>query len=292
MSSFDISQFASAQGMQTIQSESCLWVEKKRFFYESVPGHRRIRLRPDEAAWLFKRGAVAIRYTCNEDEGTRSFEYVCDDGNFGLPTLAPDARRRVRRGLEACEVKRVEFEQLAREGCPINRSVFARQGRVAESVMTEEARWSRYMTICSSLSSLEAYGAFIDRRLVGYSIAAYVDEYCYLFHTHAYTDFMKFSPIYALTYTVVHNALQKSDIKYVSQGLESFLVLPEVERFKLAMGFRKRPLGRRVEINPWARPFFSIPGTWIVQKFLKQFRPGLCEDFTAFSKALRERRAA
>ena len=290
--SLDISQFVAAQGMQSIEGESCLWVEKKKFFYESVPGHRRIHLQPHEASQLFKHGAVAIRYTCDEQEGTPSFEYICDDQNFGLATLSPDARRRVRRGLETCEIKRVEFERLAREGCPINRSVFERQGRVGESVMTEETQWNRYMMICSNLSSLEAYGAFIQGRLVGYSIAAYVDEYCYLFHTHAYTDSMKFSPIYALTYTVVQNALEKTGIQSVSQGLESFLVLPEVERFKLAMGFHKRPLGRRVEVNPWARPLFSAPGAWIVEKLLKQFRPGLSEDFSAFTRAFRAHRAA
>jgi hypothetical protein len=291
MSLFDISRFVAAQGMQCFQGESCLWVEKKKFFFESVPGHRRIRLLPGEATRLFKHGAIAIRYTCSEEEGIRSFEYVCDDENFGLEALAPDARRRVRRGLESCEVRPVSFETLAREGSVINRSVFARQGRVRRSVMTDDARWARYMTICSELTSMEAYGAFIDGRIVGFSIAVYLDEYCYLFHTHAFSDYMKFNPIYALTYTVMRNALQKPEIKYVSQGLESFLVLPEVERFKLAMGFRKRPLGRRVEVSPWARPIFSTPASWVVGKLLRQFRPGLWEDFSAFSEALRAGRA-
>jgi len=291
MSLFDVSRFVAAQGMLCLQGESCLWVEKKKFFFESVPGHRRIRLQPGEASMLFERGAVAIRYTCGEDEGTRSFEYVCDAEEFGMATLAPDARRRVRRGLESCEVRPVSFETLAREGCAINRSVFSRQGRIARSVMTDEPRWARYMTICSELAGMDAYGAFIEGRLVGFSIAVYLDEYCYLFHTHAFSDSMKFNPIYALTYTVMRNALQKPEIKYVSQGLESFLVLPEVERFKLAMGFHKKPLGRRVELSPWARPIFSTPASWVVGRLLRHFRPGLWEDFSAFSDALRARRA-
>jgi len=291
MSLFDVSRFVAAQGMQCLQGESCLWVEKKKFFFESVPGHRQIRLEPGEAARLFKQGALAIRYTCAETEGTPSFEYVCDDENFGLDSLAPDARRRVRRGLETCCVRPVPFETLAREGCAINQSVFTRQGRVTRSVMTDESCWERYMTICAELPGIEAYGAFLEDRLIGFSIAVYLDDYCYLFHTHAFSEFMKFNPIYALTYTVVRNALQKPEIKYVSQGLESFLVLPEVERFKLAMGFHKKPLGRRVELSPWARPLFSTPASWLVGKLLRQFRPGLWEDFSAFSTALRARRA-
>ena len=292
MSLLDVSRFVAAQGMNSIQGESCLWVEKRKFFYESVPGHRRVRLQPGEAARVFRHGAAAIRYTCDANEGTPSFEYVCDETNFGLASLAPDARRRVRRGLESCEIRAVDFQLLAREGCAINQSVFARQQRVAESVLTDELRWRRYMSICSELTSMEAFGAFIEGKLRGFSMAVYVDEYCYLFHTHAHSDYMKFSPIYALTYTVMHNAFQKPAVKCVSQGLESFLILPEVERFKLAMGFRKRVLGRRVLVNPWVRPLFSTAGAWIIEKLLRQFRPGLLQDFSTFTQALRDRRAA
>jgi len=292
MTTLDISRFAGAQGMNSIQGESCLWVEKRRFFFESVPGHRRIRLAPGEANWLFRQGALAIRYTCDENEGESSFEYVCSDENFSLATLAPDARRRVRRGLEACEIKPVGFEVLAAEGCAINRSVYSRQGRVVESSLTDQRAWMHYMTVCSELSGLDAHGAFLDGRLIGFSVTAYVDDYCYLFHTHAYSDCMKLSPIYALTFTVMQKALARPGIRNVSQGLQSFLDLPEVERFKLAMGFQKRPLGRRVEISPLARPIFSRPGAWIVGKLLNKLSPGLWQDFSAFAHALQVRRIA
>jgi hypothetical protein len=292
MNALDISRFAGAQGMNAIQGASCLWVEKRKFFFESVPGHRRIHLAPGEAKWLFRQGALAIRYTCGENDGERSFEYVCSDENFSLLTLAPDARRRVRRGLEACEVKPVGFDVLASEGYAINRSVYGRQGRVVESALTDQRGWAHYMTVCSELCGLDAHGAFVDGRLIGFSIAAYVDDYCYLFHTHAYSEYMKLSPIYALTFTVMQKALARPGIRNVSQGLESFLDLPEVERFKLAMGFQKKPLGRRVEISPLARPIFSPPGAWVVGKLLKKFRPGLWHDFSAFTHALEARRSA
>ena len=292
MTALDISRFAGAQGMNAVQGESCLWVQKRRFFFESVPGHRRIRLAPGEAQWLFRQGALAIRYTCDETEGEPSFEYVCNDRNFSLATLAPDARRRVRRGLEACEIKPVGFDVLASEGWAINRSVYSRQGRVVESTLTDQRGWAHYMTVCSELSGVNAHGAFVDGRLVGFSISAYVDEYCYLFHTHAYSEDMKLNPIYALTFTVMQKALAKPGVRNVSQGLESFLDLPEVERFKLAMGFQKRALGRRVEISPLAWPIFSPPGAWVVGKLLKKFRPGLSHDFYAFTRALQTRRTA
>jgi hypothetical protein len=290
MNTQDICRFVAAQGMRSFEGKSCLWVEKRKLFFESVPGHRRIQVEAAETMQLFRRGAAAIRYTCNEEEGVSSFEYVCDDPTFGMASLAPDARRRVRRGLELCDVRPVEFEQLASEGAQINRSVFARQGRAGQSVMADDDLWRRYMTTCGQLGNIQAFGAFVAGKLCGFSIAIYVDEYCYLFHTHAYSESMKFSPINALTFTVMKTALERPEIRCVSQGLESLVALPEVERFKLSMGFRKRPLGRRVLLSPWARPVFSTPGTWIFRRILKRLRPDLIDDFSTLADALHRQR--
>lgn len=281
---------AAAQGMRIIESESCTWAEKRRFFLESAPGHRRVRLKPGEAAKLFLRGAAALRYTCHEDEGAPSFEYVCTDKNFGLASLAPDARRRVRRGLEACEIRPVDCELLRREGRAINCNVFARQGRVERSFLTVETMWDRYMRVCATLPNLEAYGAFVDGRLIGFSFGVFVDDYCYLFHTHAYSDYLKHSPINALTFTVMKSALGREGVNCVSQGLESFRMLPDVERFKFSMGYYKRSLGRRIVLNPLARPFFSGPGSWFFHRVLKRWRPEAVNDFSAFTQAVREGR--
>jgi hypothetical protein len=279
-----------AQGMRIIETESCVWVAKRNFYLESAPGHRRMRLKPGEAAKIFLRGFVALRYTCPDDEGSSSFEYVCTDKGFGLETLAPDARRRVRRGLESCEIKRADFDQLGREGCAINRSVFTRQGRVESSFLTDELQWNRYMKICGRLPNIEAYGAFIHGKLIGFSFIVFVDDYCYLFHTHAFADSMRFSPINALTFTAMKTALSRQSVNCISQGFESFRMLPEVERFKLSMGFNKRPIGRRVLINPAMRAAFSPSGSWLVSKLLQRTRPDLLNDFSTFARSVREGR--
>jgi Acetyltransferase (GNAT) domain len=290
MDSKSVYALAVAQGMRIIETESCVWVEKKKFYLESAPGHRRVRLRRGEAAALFLRGAAVLRYSCDEDGGATSFEYVCTDKNFGLGLLAPDARRRVRRGLEACDVRRVECKLLEREGCAINRSVFARQGRVERSFLTDEGMWNRYINVCAGLPNLEAYGAFVNGRLIGFSFGVFVDDYCYLFHTHALSEFMKYSPINAMTYTVTKTALERASVNCVSQGFESFRLLPEVERFKLSMGFYKRSIGRRILVNPLARPLFSAPGVWLLQNVLKRTSPDGLDDLATFAATVREGR--
>jgi len=283
-------QLVEAQGAPSLESGSCLWVEKRKFFFESVPPHRPIHLRTRDAARLFVHGAAAIRYTCEESEGTSSWEYICDTPNYDFASLAEDARRRVRRGLESCEVERIDCDLLAREGREINRSVLEKHGRDMQSFLTDEARWKKYMAVCAHLPFVEAYGVFVKRRFCAFSLAAHVDDYAYLLHTHAHTEYLKYSPMNALFFTVTKALLETPGVRIVSQGLESFAERPDLERFKLAMGFRKRALGRRVIVHPFARPIFSKPGAWLAGKVLASLKPGMEDDFATFAEAVRRRR--
>lgn len=288
-----IRQLALAQGARVLDGRSCLWVEKRKLFWESVPPHRRIQLQKREAARIFLSGAAAIRYTCDEGEAESlsSFEYVCADKNFGFGSI-PDleARRQVRRGLEACHIRRVDCEELAEDGYAINQSVFTRQRRVVDSFMSDPTKWRNYVKACALLRNIETYGAFVDGRLLGHSFGVYVDDYCYLMHTHAYGESMKLNPVKALLFTVMKAAFEKAGVNYVSFGLDSFLPLPKVDHFKVSMGFQKRRLHRRLIVNPLARPAFCAPGAWLVEKVLSRTHPGLIDDFSTFTRALREQR--
>lgn len=280
--------FLEAQGLHVFEADGAVWAEKRPFFLENVPPHRKVHLNVASIYKLFARGAAVVRYACEESQGEASFEYVCVADDFSLESLSPNARRRVRRGLEACAIRPVELDFLARFGCSINKSTLARQGRAGRHRLTDDGLWQKYMRACTRIPEVEALGAFLGDRLIGYSMVVTVDDYAYLHHTQAYAEELKHSPINALTYTMTKRMLERSGIRFVSQGLESFLPLPEVERFKLSMGFRKRPLGRRVAVNPLTRPFFSPQAVWLARKALGAYRPGLVEDLATFSQSFRK----
>src|ERR1700691_2570528 len=195
MNRTDLSRFASAQGMRIREGESCLWVEKRKFFLESLPQHRPVRLRPGEAARLFLRGTAVIRHTCAEAEGAQSFEYVWDDKSYGLDSLHKDAKRNVRKNLESCVVRRIDYKLLAEKGCTINRSALARQGRHLQSTfLTDPNLWKKYMAVCESLPFVEAYGAFVENRLCAFSLVLLMDDYCYTYHPYASSEYLKHYP--------------------------------------------------------------------------------------------------
>lgn len=292
MSVADYTRFLEAQGLRVLEAEKSLWVEKRKFFFENIPPHRTLRLGAAAVSRLFVKGCAVLRYGCEEPEGVPSFEYVCDDKDFGLHSLAPDARRRVRRGLESCDVRRVDFELLARHGYAINQSALARQKRPAPAHFADEMLWRRYMQACASIPTLTAFGAFVNARFIGFSIAANVEDHSYLHHTHAFADELKHSPINLLTYTVTKAMLERPEVSCVSQGMEPFVALPGVERFKLAMGFRKRPMRRRVVVNPLARVALTQTGVWLAGKALRRHWPDLAEDLATFARAASKGRHA
>jgi hypothetical protein len=278
--------FISAQGLRIVEDESCYWVEKRKHFWESAPSHRRVRLSPAIARKLFALGAFAIRYTCPEGEGTSTFEYVWDDKDYSLESLHKDAKRNVRKNLDVCIFKPIDFALLIQEGCAINRDVYSRQNREPD-FQTNQNHWKTYLETCAGLRFMEAYGVFYKHKLCAYSLALFVDDYCYTFHPYAHSDFLKFYPMNVLIFSLVRHILQRPGVSCVSYGVESYTPRPTLERFKIAMGCRKRVLGRQIVVHPLLRPALSTPGVWLTQKILRHLKPNFAQQFAIFAGAVR-----
>ena len=277
---------ADAQGGRFFQTGSALWFETRRFVFDSAPAHRLVVLDRGEANHLFRSGAAIIRYTCGSAEGSPSFEFICDDRDYGFHSLAADARRRVRRGLDSCAVKPIGMDLLASSGAAINRSVLERQGRGKGSFLVEDAQWKKYLNLCGTFSNVEAFGAFVEGRLCAFALAALLDDYCYLYHTHGHSDYLKQSPMNALVFTITREMLKRPEVVCVSQGVEPFLARPELEHFKLAMGYRKRPIRRQMLVNPVLQPFLSRPVRWAAERMLRGSRPQWLEGFSRIVNAV------
>ncbi len=284
--------FLSAQGFQIIKAGDELWVEKRRFFLENIPPHRRIHLSGWDAAKLFLCGYALLRYSCEETEGRSSFEFVCEDKEYGMKALTEAAAWSTRKGLKKCTVRRIDFDLLGEQGCAINRSVFARQGRVGLPVYTEPRLWKAYMAACKAFSEIEPYGAFAEGRLCAYVLTVPVEEYVYFYHPFAETESLKLCAMNALVFTVVQTLIQRPEVKRVSYGLEPLDPLPGLERFKHSMGFRKRNIGRRLVVNPLALLFLTPVGQSLAQVLFGRgkFR-GYLMEFLRFARAFQAERA-
>ena len=257
MNAEEHARFAAAQGMRIIKVGPHLWAEKQKLCLESIPPHRHIQLEPHEARELFRRGFLVLRYTCDEAAGTQSAEYICDVPDYGFDSLEAKTRNQVRQGLRNCKVRPVQFELLRREGCAINQSVFQRQGRQGPVFLREQSSWDRYMDYCAAAKDIEPYGAFVDDKLCAYVLMVRLEDYAYVYHPFAKASHLQFRPMNALIFTVTQHFLQVEKVLRVSYGLESLASQPALEKFKSGMGYRSVPIGRKILLNPLARPLVS-----------------------------------
>jgi hypothetical protein len=278
-------QFLAAQGMATVRSGGHLWIEKQSFCLESSPPHAKIQLNSSEAWKLFLRGYLVLRYTCDESEGTPSKEYVCEDREYSLESLDAKARNKVRQGLKNCAVRQIEFSELRRSGCAINQSVFQRQGRVGPEFLREPLRWEQYLSECQKTPDVEAFGAFVGVELCAYTLIVRVEDYAYTYHPFASTAYLQFRPMNALIFWVTQQLLQMPGVNRVSYGLESLTPQPALEEFKAGMGFQGLPIGRRILLNPLARPLVSGRAVSFMRRMEDRFKgiPYL-ESYLAFAE--------
>ena len=280
--------FVVAQGMPVVRVKNHLWVEKQKLCLESIPPHRRIHVDGAEAAHLFLRGYLVLRYACDDSEGVPSAEYVCDDPNYDLQSLDAKARNKVRQGLKNCTVRPVEFAKLKHAGCAINQSVFERQGRTGPLFLRDQQRWEQYLRCCEKMPDLEAYGAFVGADLCAYTLIVKVEDYAYTYHPFVSSSHLQFRPMNALIFWVTQHLLRTPGVRRVSYGLESLTPHPALEEFKAGMGYRSVPIGRRILLNPLARPLvssYAVSFVRRVEEHLKRF--SFLQNYLAFAEGHR-----
>lgn len=281
-------QFLGTQGMRSVKVGDHWWVEKQKFCLESIPPHKRIHLDPWEARSLFLRGFLVLRYTCEESEGVQSAEYVCDETNYDLDSLDAKARNKVRQGLKNCIVRPLEFTELKAGGCEINRSVFQRQNRTGPAFLRDQPCWEQYLECCEKTSGVDAYGAFVNGDLCAYTLVVQVEDYAYTYHPFAKSSHLRFRPMNALIFWVSQQLLCTRGVRRVSYGLESLVSQPALEEFKSGMGFKSMPIGRRILLNPLARPLVSGQAATLARR-IKQHSSGFpfLENYLNFVEGYR-----
>jgi len=194
----------------------------------------------------------------------------------------------VRQGLKNCVVRPLDFGLLQCAGGAINRGVFERQGRTGPLFLRDQKSWEQYLERCKNTAGVEAYGAFAGDELCAYTLIVRVDDYAYTYHPFADTNRLHLRPMNALIFWVTQRLLEEPGIRRVSYGLESLVAQPALEEFKSGMGFKAVPIGRRIVLNPLARPLLSRSTTALFRR-IKQHMSGVpyVESYLTFAEGYR-----
>src|SRR5262249_8301646 len=99
---------------------------------------------------------------------------------------------------------------------------------------------------------------------------------------------LQFRPVNALIFWVTQRLLQTTGVRRVSYGLESLAPHPALEEFKAGMGFRAEPIGRKILLNPLAKPLVSVGAVCLARRIGDQFKGiSFLENYLAFAEGHR-----
>jgi hypothetical protein len=241
-----------ARGRRIVESGSALWHSTDGKMLMSLPYHLALDPEPGEMSELLRRsGSLGVRYPSITRQGAPGGLYVCRDKEYSIKTVQARLRSKVRRGLERCEVRVVNAEELLGQGLRLNQETMSRQGRY-EAEFGELATFVRLVNAIEVSRYVVAYGSFVDGMLGAYAVTYEEDGWFHILHQMSRIDCLDHYPNHALAFTLTEAALAKPEIVGMSYGLKSLVNTAGLHDFKLRMGFECLSQNMVCELHPVA----------------------------------------
>lgn len=232
---------------------SC-WVRNERFSFVrsiTVLGPPDARERRD-LFWRRRTPVIAYAVEPNGDEPNALY-YVCRDRAYDVERLPRKSRRDVRRGLRAVEVRRIGFDEVAKDGY----RAFAETRARNHAGAPDAAAFAADCRLRAAFASQAAWGAFADGALVAWTFTHRVGTHVDLGSVSLDWDQRALCATYALVYAVTRHALVEDGAACVAYGLSSLQEESRIEslhQFKLWLGFDAVPVRRCFELHPLLAP--------------------------------------
>jgi len=246
------------------------WFNVYPHIYMSFPFQRVID--PFAVDWpdVFQEDGWCARFPCSIDIGRPSYRLIVDNPEYNLKCLTSKARNQTRRGLEACEVRQIEFSELTKAGLALNRETLERQGRRVPRDF--QRYWHRYYKEASKTEGAHAWGAFVGGELAAYLIAFIMDNVSHILIVRSSRKHLRSYPNNALIFEYIRNMLGRRMVSEISIGLESLQEgLQSLDHFKIGMGFKKKPVGQRIVLRSWLSHIMRQPLLGIARSILSWF---------------------
>jgi hypothetical protein len=261
------------RGRRIVEAAGAYWHSVEGDMYMSIPSHLALDPDPRELDDTLRSvRAVGARFPTRTWAGSPSGLYVCRRRDFDLDKIARQSRRRIRRGLERCEIRPVESGELLEQGLQLNLDSMRRQGRF-DPEFGERKQWKRLVAAVDKSPALSAVGAFVNGRLAAYAITCREDGWLHILHGMTRPSEMPNCPSPALHFHITRQVALDPSLEAVSAGLVSLVELPGLHEFKLRMGYELLPMRSAIHLHPrLAALMTSAPALGLVKAF-RRLRP-------------------
>ena len=250
-----LAQFWERRGCPVVESGGVFWRRFKGPFYAPMPTHLRLDPEKGEIEELLRRARiVGVRFpVCGP--GIATGLYVARPATYTMASVHRKQRANVIRGLERCEIRRVEQDELTTVGILLNRDTMKRQMR-HDPELDDPRRWAHFVGAVYACPSFSVTGAYVDGRLATYLICCQEGPWLHLLYKMSRTEELPHCPNHALDYEVIRRAAGDPSVLAVANSITPF-DNPGLDHYKRRMGYEVVPHPLAVEFHPALSPWIA-----------------------------------
>jgi len=165
------------------------------------------------------------------------YRCICDAPDYDIDKIkSKNARHNVRRSLKRCTVRQLDYLWLADNGYDVYIKAATRYKNFR---VESHDKFRKDMLSHSSVHGSEAFGVFVDEKLVAYVTLFICGRSVRGDTAHFNPAYSNAYPMYALYYKVAQHYLNEKGYKEFDRGTRPLMHETNVDDFLLRLGYRK-----------------------------------------------------
>jgi hypothetical protein len=268
-----LARFLELRGRRIVRACGAAWYTIPDWFLMSLPYQAMLNPEPAELRRLMQDSRVlGVRFPSARWTGLESGLYVMHRREYGLESVHPKHRPRVRRGMQTFHVKLATASELMAQGLALNLSTMARQERY-DPEFGEKRRWETLVEAAFACSEVSFPAAFVGSRLAAYMITCREHGWLHILHQMSRQEDLPNFPNHVLTYTVTEQALRDDSLEAVCYGYVPLFAADGLHEYKLRFGYELIPHHSVIQLHPAFGPALNNPVGRLALRCLRALQP-------------------
>ena len=189
---------------------------------------------------LFDSKSFLAYWTDNWDSSESEWWWICcDDKQYDIDNIKSSrARRGIRKGLDNCEVKKINSQIFPDLAYDIYFNSMRSYG-IGELKILSRENYGKYIDRLSKYQGYELWGAFVEDNLAAFAACVVLGDAVAFGSTKSNPEMHRYNPNNALFYEMTRYYLSCKNISYVTNGHRTLLHDTSIDEFLIRLGFRK-----------------------------------------------------
>jgi hypothetical protein len=260
------------RGRRIIRACGALWYSVPGRFLMSLPYQEMLNPDSDELRRMIcETGVCGARFPSLSWTGLKSGLYVLRRNEYDIGSLHVKHRPRVRHAMQHFEVRPAEKSELLDQGCALNLSTMARQGRY-DPEFGELRRWGRLVEAAFDCPGVSCPAVFSGSRLAAYMVTCREQGWLHILHQMSRQEDLPNFPNHLLTYTVTAQATADASLEAVCYGYVPLFAADGLHEYKLRFGYEMVPHWSAIQLHPLLKAVLDRPFARAAVRAMRRLR--------------------